>query len=152
MSTGVFRRILVPVASEPDARATATAVRPILTGDGGTGIFAYVVEKAGGAPDKASVEQRETYAQKLFDGVHAVLEGQDLSYETDVLYGTDIGEAIIEGAHAHQADGIAFTPRGGSRWLKLLTGDVTETLVSSSDLPVIVLPEADSASGTKPPR
>ena len=152
MSTGVFRRILVPVASESDAHATATAVRPILNGDGGTGIFVYVVEKAGGAPDKASVEQQETYAQKLFDGVHTVLEGQDLSYETDVIYGTDIGEAIIEGAHVHRANGIAFTPRGGSRWLKLLTGDVTETLVSSSDLPVIVLPEADSASGTRSPR
>jgi len=79
------------------------------------------------------------------------LRGQGLSYETDVLYGTDIGEAIIEGAHAHQADGIAFTPRGGSRWLKLLTGDVTETLVYLRDLPVIVLPKADSGSGTRPP-
>jgi nucleotide-binding universal stress UspA family protein len=118
----------------------------MLEASGGTGIFVYVVEKAGGAPDKASVEQREAYAERMFHRVRSALAGSSLPLETDIRYGTEVGETIIEAAHDHQANGIAFTPRGGSRWVKLLTGDVTGTLIATSDLPVLVLPEANGAA------
>ena len=146
MSEALFERVLVPIASEEDARATAAAVGPMLEASGGTGIFVYVVEKAGGAPDKASVEQQEAYGEQMFHSVRSALADSSLTLETDIRYGTDVGETIIEAAHEHQANGIAFTPRGGSRWVKLLTGDVTGTLIAASDLPVVVLPEVNDAA------
>ncbi|ELZ68589.1 UspA domain protein [Haloferax prahovense DSM 18310] len=104
-------------------------------------IAVHVIEKAGGAPDKASVEQRELAADEMFQILRDRLQGVDIALQTEYLYGTDVGDAIITAAHDFDASTIVFTPRGGSRWLKLLTGDVTTTLVNESDLPVLVLPD-----------
>ena len=45
--------------------------------------------------------------------------------------------------HPPITDAIVFTPRGGSRWRKLVTGDVTHNLVRSSDFPILVLPDRE---------
>lgn len=143
----LFRRVIVPVANEDDAEATATALVPYLA-SGGTVIAVYVVEKAGGAPDKAAVEQRERFAGELFDRVVEVLAPHDVDLRTELLYGTDVAGAIVDAAHEEGASAIVFTPRGGSRWRKLLSGDVTVKLVNRSDVPVLVLPnrpEVDDA-------
>jgi len=103
-------------------------------------IAVHVIEKAGGAPDKASVEQRELRAEDIFSIVTEGFENFDISLETDLRYGTDIAETIIDAAHDWDASTIVFTPRGGSRWRKLLTGDVAFKLVEKSDRPVLVLP------------
>ena len=140
----LFRRVIIPVANTEDAIATTNALRPYID-TVSDGIFAvHVIEKAGGAPDKASVEQREQNAREIFEHVEDGLA--DLDVETKILYGTDIASTIVEAAHNEDASAIVFTPRGGSRWMKLLTGDVTTTLLNESDLPVLVLPdESDEA-------
>lgn len=38
---------------------------------------------------------------------------------------------------------VAFTPRGGSRWLRLLTGDVSRSPVTRTDRLVVVLPDIE---------
>jgi nucleotide-binding universal stress UspA family protein len=147
-ANSLLRRVLVPVASEADAAATARALAPFVASTVEEVVVVNVVEKAGGAPDKASVEQRERGAEEMFETVAGVLGDTDANLEFEVLYGTDVGEAIIDAAHDLDATAIAFTPRGGSRWVKLLTGDVTTTLVSKSDVPIVVLP--DDAEGAEP--
>lgn len=141
MSESVFRRVIVPVANEDDAEATAKALHPYVDSVSGTFVAVHVIEKAGGAPDKASVEQREQSADEIFEIVADELTDLSVDLETEYLYGTDVAETIIDAGHAHDASSIVFTPRGGSRWLKLLTGDVTTELVNESDVPVIVLPD-----------
>ncbi|MFC7139239.1 universal stress protein [Halosimplex aquaticum] len=134
----LLSRAVVPVASVSDAEATAEALRGRLDGTESV-IAVHVVEKAGGAPDKASVEQREAEAEAAFGALADGLDGLDVREE--IRYGTDVAAAIVEAAHEHDASAIAFTPRGGSRWVKLLTGDVATTLVEESDVPVVVLPD-----------
>lgn len=141
MAQFLFSRVVVPVANNNDAAATAGALIPYVDGSPSTVIAVHVIEKAGGAPDKASVEQRELAADEMFQIVRERLQGIDIDLQTEYLYGTDVGDAIIKAAHDFGASSIVFTPRGGSRWLKLLTGDVTTTLVNESDLPVLVLPD-----------
>lgn len=140
--TDLFERILLPVASESDAEATARSVARYL--DTPDGIVAvHVIEKAGGAPDKAGVEQREAYAADVFEAVRDSLG----DVETDLRFDTDVEDAILAAAAEHDATSIVFTPRGGSRWLRLLTGDVTLHLVTETDRPVVVLPDVGVATG-----
>lgn len=143
MPETLFEHVLVPVASPKDADATMQAVRPYLRSTGGTVTAVHVIEKAGGAPDKASVEQREEHAAEIFDAVHEQLADTDVLVMTEVRFGTDVADTIIDTANEIDASAIVFTPRGGNRWMRLLTGDVALSLVSESNLPVITLPDED---------
>lgn len=132
----MLERVCLPVASVEDAAATCHA---LLRHDVGTIVAVHVIEKAGGAPDKASVEQREEQAAEIFAALEDCLG--DRALETDVRYGTDVAETIFDAATDHDATSIVFTPRGGSRWIRLLTGDVAMALVTETDRPVVVLPD-----------
>lgn len=142
MPVSHFQRVLVPVASPGDAEATARALTGYLDRTGGVAVVTHVVEKAGGAPDKASVEQREQYAQRLFDVFRESVD-ETVTVETRITYGTDVAQRLIDTAHDEDASAIVFTPRGGSRWVKLLTGSVTHKLVEQTDVPVLVLPDEE---------
>jgi nucleotide-binding universal stress UspA family protein len=152
--TGLFERVVVPVASPEDARATSRAIQQYLDDETSDLVVVHVVEKAGGAPDKAGVEQREAYAEEVFDVVREEL-GDDHPIETEIRYGTEISETIFAAAGDHDATAIVITPRGGSRWIRLLTGDVALKIVTETDRPVVVLPDvphdeqsdADGAGG-----
>lgn len=132
-------RVIIPIASNDDARATARALDDH---EFGSALAVHVVEKAGGAPDKAGVEQREEVALAAFDALAASLD-DSVALETRVLYGTDVADAIFEAADDYDATAIVMTPRGGSRWIQLLTGDVARSLVTETDRPVVVLPDVN---------
>lgn len=141
MPETLFQDVLVPVASSEDADATMRALRPYLRSVDGAVTVLHVIEKAGGAPDKASMEQREEQAEEIFQTARERIADPEVDFTTEIRYGTDVAETIIEAANDIDATAIVFTPRGGSRWKRLLTGDVTHSLVSNSTLPVITLPD-----------
>jgi nucleotide-binding universal stress UspA family protein len=126
--------VLLPVASEADARSSA---RALAGQEYGTVTVIHVIEKADGAPDKAGVEQREAVAEEMFEAARAELG----DIETDVVYGTDVAEAIFDAAAERGASAIVVTPRGGNRFVRLITGDVALRLVTETEHPVIVLPD-----------
>lgn len=130
----LFDRVLLPVTEAEDAAATASAAESYLDGEV---IGVHVVEKAGGAPDKASVEQREFEAEAAFGALSDALG----HVETEIRYGTDVADTIFAAADDHDVTSIVVTPRGGNRLIQLLTGDVALTLVTESDRPVVVLPD-----------
>jgi nucleotide-binding universal stress UspA family protein len=139
-------RIVVPIASDEDGRATA---RALAGHEFGSVLAVHVVEKAGGAPDKASVEQRESTAEEAFDAFTDAL-GDGADVETRICYGTDVADTIFAAADDYSATAVVITPRGGSRWVRLLTGDVALSLVTETDRPVVVLPDverSESADG-----
>lgn len=133
-----FDRIVVPLASVEDGSQTGRAIAERF--DAATVIAVNVVEKAGGAPDKASVEQREEYAGDAFDAFERELRESGVTLSTRVAYGTDVAEAIFEVAADEDADAIVFVPRGGSLWSQLLTGDVARRLLEETDRPLLALP------------
>jgi nucleotide-binding universal stress UspA family protein len=142
--TDLFERVVLPVASVGDAAASARAIAPY---DPGRVVAVHVIEKAGGAPDKASVEQREEEAERIFAALEEGLADVDL--ETDLRYGTDVADTIFAAAADHDATAVVITPRGGSRWIQLLTGDVALDIVTETDRPVVVLPDVeDEAEGS----
>jgi nucleotide-binding universal stress UspA family protein len=138
-----FQRVVIPVANRDDAAATTAALLPHVENTDSTVIAVHVIEKAGGAPDKASVAQLEERAEDIFSIVTDGFADTGVSPSTRLLYGTDIAASIINAAHESDASAIVFTPRGGSRWRKLLTGDVSHKLIENSDIPILVLPDEE---------
>ncbi|WP_436343701.1 universal stress protein [Natronorubrum sp. FCH18a] len=135
--------IVVPAADPDDGERTATALAPHLTPTSSV-VVVNVIEKAGGAPDKASVEQREEYAEEIFERTRGPLETTGATVETDVLYGTDVVERIFTEAKDRNADAVVFAARPGNRLAELLTGDVARRMVKEASVPVVALPQADA--------
>ncbi|AXG09018.1 universal stress protein [Haloplanus rubicundus] len=147
---GILSRPLVPVASEDDAVETCRTAFPRIAAAGGRPVVVHVIEKAGGAPDKASVEQRKAAAEEAFAAVRDCAADYGLDVETEVRYGTDVVDAIVAAAADADASAIVFHPRGVSWLLDLLTGDVRDRLIAESDRPVVVLPdETDDGAGAE---
>jgi nucleotide-binding universal stress UspA family protein len=129
------------VASEDDAVETCRVAFPHVAAADGRATVVHVVEKAGGAPDKASVEQRTAAAETAFAAVRDCATEHGLDVETEIRYDTDVVDAVLDAAADVDASAIVFHPRGGSWLLDLLTGDVRDRLVDESDRPVVVLPD-----------
>lgn len=142
----LFETVVLPVASAEDARTTCAGAAAHLRRASGRAVVVHVIEKAGGAPDKASVEQREEGAEELFAAAREACDAAHVTIDTRLEYGTDVPETIFAVADEVDASAIAFTPRGGSRWVRLLSGDVANTLVNESRRPVVVLPDQPDAS------
>ncbi|PGF17957.1 universal stress protein UspA [Natrinema sp. CBA1119] len=142
MTLTVDGTVLVPVADPDDGERTAVALAPHLS-PSSTVLVVNVIEKAGGAPDKASVEQREEYARDIFERTQGPLEGSAGTVETVILFGTDVVETIMDAASERAVDAVVFAPRKGNRFVELLTGDVARRLVRRASVPVVALPRTD---------
>ncbi|RLM57353.1 universal stress protein [Halobellus sp. Atlit-31R] len=142
----LFARPLVPVASDADAKRTVAAAFPHVAAVGGRVTVLHVIEKAGGAPDKAPLEQREELAEELFAAAREAAADAGVDVETELRYGTDVAEAILDAAGDTDATAIVFAHRGGRAWWDLFSGGVRETLTTDSDVPVVVFPDEDVES------
>jgi nucleotide-binding universal stress UspA family protein len=132
----ILTHVLLPVAHEADALATATALEPY----GPAHVTAlHVVEKGGGVPDKTPVEQSEDLAAESYAAVRSVFPNAD----ERTAYGRDVAAKIFEAADEVDASAIAFRSRGGNRLMQFLSGDVSLKLVTGADRPVIALPRED---------
>lgn len=146
--SSLLTRIIVPVVSIDDADTTCAALDPYLD-DVESIRLVHVIEKAGGALDKASVEQRREDTDEMFDHAQDRLDDTGFTnHETDIRFSTDIVEAIFESAAEFDATAVAFSPREANRWVRLLSGDVALDLITSSDRPVIVLPDVEDGGET----
>lgn len=136
-----FSHLLIPVATDEDARATSAALQPYLD-DIERVTAVHVIEKAGGAPDKAPLEKRREDASDFLAIVDSSLS-ESVAVDTRTVFATDIVPAFFSTANEVGADAIAIRARGGSRIKRILAGDVTTKLVTNPSIPVISLPNPD---------
>lgn len=129
---GLLSRVLVPVADEEDARATAAALARHAPG---AVTALHVVEKGGGVPDKRPVEQSEDIADAAFAAIRERFPDAD----SEIAYSRDVVQAILDVARQRDVSAIVFRPRGGSRVVQFLAGDRALRLVTEADRPVVAL-------------
>lgn len=133
---GLLGHVILPVATEDDALATAKALEPYAPSN----VTAlHVVEKGGGVPDKTPVEQSEELAEEAYAAVRSVFPNAG----EHTAYGRDVVENIFEAADEVDASAIAYRSRGGNRVMQFLSGDISLKLVTNADRPVIALPRED---------
>ncbi|GAA0507642.1 Universal stress protein family protein [Halorubrum aquaticum] len=135
-SEDLLAHVLLPVAHEEDALATAEALEPYHP-DRVTAL--HVVEKGGGVPDKTPVEQSEELAAESYAAVRTVFPDAD----EHTAYARDVAGAIFDAADEVDASAIAYRSRGGNRLMQFLSGDLSLKLVTNADRPVIALPRVD---------
>ncbi|OYR47216.1 MULTISPECIES: universal stress protein [unclassified Halorubrum] len=129
--------VLLPVANEEDALATAIALEPYRP----TEVTAlHVVEKGGGVPDKTPVEQSEELADESYAAVRTVFPDA----EEHTAYSRDVVGAIFDAVDEVGASAIAYRSRGGNRLMQFLSGDRSTRLVTESHVPVVALPREGS--------
>jgi len=133
----LLRHVLVPVANEDDALATANSLEPY-SPDHVTAL--HVVEKGAGVPDKTPVEQSEGVAEESYAAVRTVFP--DANEHT--AYARNVVEAIFDAADEVEASAIAYRSRGGGRITQFLTGDLSLKLVTQAAIPVIALPRVET--------
>lgn len=136
-SQRLLAHVLLPVANEEDALATATELEPYYP-DHVTAL--HVVEKGEGVPDKTPVEQSEALAAESYAVVRSVFPDAD----EHTAYTRDIVGVIFEAADEVGASAIAYRSRGGNRIMQFLSGDLSLKLILNADRPVIALPRVDS--------
>ena len=105
-------RIIAPVANPDDVTRTVRAVDDRLDPNRSKLTFVNVVEKGGGAIDKAPVEAQRENAVDAFEVVEAELTDR-FEVDTLLLYGSDVVEEIMDSADEMDATAILFVPRPG---------------------------------------
>lgn len=130
--------VLLPVANEDDALATARALEPYNPAHVTT---LHVVEKGGGVPDKTPVEQSEELAQEAYDAVRTVFPDAD----DHTAYGRNVTDEIFQAVADIGATAIVYRSRGGNRVMQILSGDLSLQLVTKADVPVVALPRTEQS-------
>ena len=138
MTKQFTHHVIVPVANEEDAAATAALLEPY---EFERISVVHVVEKGEGVPDKTPVEQSEDLAAESYAAVRSVFPNAD----EHTAYGRDVATEIFNAAADVGASAIAYRSRGGNRLMQFLSGDISLKLVTKADRPVIALPREDEA-------
>jgi nucleotide-binding universal stress UspA family protein len=131
--------VVLPLASPDDARTTAEAAESYLDTAEHV-VLVHVVEDVKGMPDRTPTEERERYADEIFETAEDALSGADVSIETDLLFSKNVPDAVLELSEEVGASSIALVPRETNRLLSLLVGDKVRSFAEHNEVPVVCLP------------
>lgn len=133
----LLAHVLLPVADDGDALATARALEPYRPSHVTT---LHAVEQGGGVPDETPVSQSEALARRAYATVRTVFPDAD----DHTAYARDVVGAIFDTAEAVDATAVAYRSRGGGRIVRVLSGDRSRKLATNAECPVIALPRASA--------
>ena len=144
----MFKKILVPTdGSTPSAKARGAAIDlakkfniPI--------VALYVVEPLPyvglaevGVPDFAGyATAARTEAQKLLDDIEIECQEKGVAYEGVIEEAANVDQGILDAVSERACDLIVMGSHGRRGLNRLLMGSVTRSVLTSSHVPVLVIP------------
>lgn len=132
--TNLLEHVLVPVANPDDANVTAPALAAF---DPDHVTVLYVIERPEGAIDPIPSEYFTEEGEQALEAFRNLVPGID----ERLTFGENLVETIFDVATEIDASAIAYRSRGGSRFVRFLSGDHALKLVADPPLPVIALPD-----------
>lgn len=129
--------VLLPLADREDARNTCDAVTPYLEGKDCRVHVIHVVQKNRHSVDTVAVEER---TDALFAIARECFDATGIPVSSDVRYGQNVGQTILDAAEEYSVASIVLTPRDRSFWRKLRSQNVVGTLAKRAQQPVIIIP------------
>lgn len=142
---GLFERVVVPIGTTADARATCSQLRSYADPTDDIATVVHVIEHTEGDISRAPMDARREDAEALLETVRE--EYGDLVRATELAYGGDIADEVLSVARDIEASAIVFTPHHEGRLTRLLAGDVAVSLLSDGDVPVVALPRMEEDDG-----
>lgn len=137
LPAALFERVVIPVASEADARMASETILPYLEQVGGAAIVVHVIKYAEDGVFPSPPSMQEADADAMFD---IVRENTDVVVQTRKAYGTDVAAAILDVAKEVNASSVVISPRPKNRVIRLLSGDTALSLVTNPEIPVLSIP------------
>ncbi|WP_121744637.1 universal stress protein [Natronorubrum halophilum] len=132
--------VLLPVADQEDASNTCSAVYPYLEGKDCRLHVIHVIQKEPDNVDQAAIKHR---SNEIFTVVRECFEASEIPVSTDIRYGRNIADVILEAADEYTAESIILTPRNRSIWRKLRSQNVLGSLITAVEQPLIIIPATD---------
>lgn len=146
MTQPLFERVLLPVADRDDAIATCTVAKPYLNATEAEIIVLHVTSGGETTDGDESARASSEPAERISTVFHEADFAANVSVTTEPDAGVDVVEAIVNCAENHDVTAIGVRPRPKNRLVRLFSSDRTKTLVSSTDLPIVIFPR-DERSG-----
>ncbi len=148
MTQPVFDRLLLPIANKEDAEATYRAVKPYVKAT--TDIIVLHITKTDETDsDTGPSEVAEKQAANIFDVFVGSFTSERVTIETEHRTGSDPIAEIGTAADELNITAVGVLPRTKNILLRILSRENTTTLISSTDVPVVILPRADSGAKTQ---
>lgn len=153
MTRSLLRRVLVPVANLEDTEATCRALLPRIGEDIEEVILLHVIEQTEGFIDTASPEALEEEAEAMFAKAKELLRAVkgDATLETELRFGTDIPEEIVQSAVDHDVTAITFRPRSKGRLSRWFSKETEHRLIREAPCPVLTISDEGSADVREEP-
>ncbi len=85
------------------------------------------------------IETRQTRGKEYLEGIASQLKKAELKVETTILEGA-AGENIVDYSSEHGVDLIVISTHGYGGVKRLLLGSVTDRVIRSCEVPVLVVP------------
>jgi nucleotide-binding universal stress UspA family protein len=126
-------KILLAVSDRwiPDARVDALADFALKLGR--TILAVHVAYGAEGAAE-------ETPGERVLEKIAAQLRGKGAKVESLLLFGDDLGQALLKTAEEHRASMIVLGLSSKGMLTRLIEGNVAQEIIRGTRTPILLLP------------
>lgn len=142
-----FLRIVVPLDGSPQG-ATAMPYARVMAQKTGSKLFlvnvvtsvykSYGAVKYASDFEKQLAETLHKEAREYFNTLTPELEREKIAFKADIISGSP-ADSILRYAEENNADLIAISTHGRSGVKRFIMGSVTQQIIHSSDLPILVI-------------